>query len=242
MNHQPVHILARPEDIAPRVITAGDPARVELLAKLLEDPRLVNTNRGFITYTGRYRGTSITVATHGIGGPSAAIVFEELIMLGAKVIVRFGTAGGLIPELHVGDVVVPTGAHYNPGGTIGMYVPDGVVSAIPDFEVTRVLTDTLREHGIEVYVGPVITSDAFYAETKDFVEKWVSRGAIAVEMECATLFTIGLLRRVKTGAVLVISDSLVHPEERRMKTAEELKARALEVGKAVLDAVTRVVV
>jgi len=95
---KPLHILAKPEDIAPRVITSGDPARVKQLASYLEDARLVNENRGFLVYTGKYKGVDVTVATHMIGAPSAAIVFEELIMLGAKLIVRFGTCGGFLPE------------------------------------------------------------------------------------------------------------------------------------------------
>ena len=237
---QPVHILAKPGDIASRVIVAGDPARVEQLSKLLEEPRLVNTNRGFLTFTGKYRGIDVTVATHGVGAPSASIVFEELIMLGAKVIIRLGTAGGLVPELHVGDIVVPTGAHYYLGGTIGMYIHDGVVCAVPDFDVLRTIIDTAKEHGLKIHIGPIVSSDAFYAEDENFVKKWSGRGAIAVEMECATLFVLGLLRKVKTGAVLVISDSLVYPKERKMKTAEELKHIVDNVGRIILESLVRI--
>ena len=87
MSGPPYHIKARPEDIAARIIVAGDPARVEQVSGMLKDAKLVNTNRGFITYTGYYKDVPITVATHGIGAPSAAIVFEELVMLGAKAVV-----------------------------------------------------------------------------------------------------------------------------------------------------------
>ncbi len=62
---------------------------------MLVDARLVNDNRGgLITYTGKYNNVDITVATHGIGGaPSAAIVIEELISMGARFIIRLGTTG-----------------------------------------------------------------------------------------------------------------------------------------------------
>ncbi|MEM4732552.1 MAG: nucleoside phosphorylase, partial [Desulfurococcaceae archaeon] len=91
----PVHIKASKEDIAGNVIAGGDPYRVELLKQLLEDARVVNTHRGLLVTTGYYKGTKVTIATHGIGAPSAAIVFEELAQLGAKRIVRLGTAGGI---------------------------------------------------------------------------------------------------------------------------------------------------
>ena len=111
----PIHIKAKKGDIAERVIIAGDPARVEQLAKMLENPRLVNTNRGFLVYTGTYKGVPVSVAVHGVGHPSSMLVVEELIMLGAKVIVRFGTCGAMVKGLKIGDLIIPTAAAYYPG-------------------------------------------------------------------------------------------------------------------------------
>ncbi|MEM1710468.1 MAG: nucleoside phosphorylase, partial [Sulfolobales archaeon] len=105
----PVIIRAKKGEVAERVVVGGDPARIEQLASLLEKPKLVNSNRGLLVYTGSYEGVPVTVATHGIGGPSSAIVVEELVMLGAKVIVRFGTCGAMVKGLGIGDIVIPTG-------------------------------------------------------------------------------------------------------------------------------------
>jgi len=102
----PYHILAKPGEIAERVIAVGDPARVEQVSKLLSDCRPVNVNRGFLVYTGEYDGVRVSIACHGVGGPSSAIVFEELRMLGAKVIVRLGTTGGFLPEMEPGELVI----------------------------------------------------------------------------------------------------------------------------------------
>ena len=101
----PVHILAKKGEVAERVLIAGDPGRVKLLSTLLEEPKLVNENRGFLVYTGKYKDVKVSIATHGIGGPSIAIVLEELAMLGGKVFIRYGTAGALVPELDKGDYV-----------------------------------------------------------------------------------------------------------------------------------------
>jgi len=237
----PYHIKAKPEDIAARIIVAGDPARVEQVAGMLKDAKLVNTNRGFITYTGYYKDVPITVATHGIGAPSAAIVFEELVMLGAKAVVRLGTCGGLVEELRKGDIVVASGAAYPVGGgAVGMYVPDSCMPTAPHPEVTTALVNAAKENNVEFLLGPVISSDAFYAEDPEFVKKWSNRGIVAVEMECAMLFALGWMRKVKTGALLVVSDSLVHEEEKALATAEELREVMNTAAKVVLDALVKV--
>ncbi|MEM2589750.1 MAG: nucleoside phosphorylase, partial [Zestosphaera sp.] len=91
-----VHIrVSKKEDIAERVIIAGDPARIDLLREFLEEPRLVSSVRGYHVYTGSYKSVPVTLAVHGIGSGSAALVIEELIMLGAKVLVRLGTCGAM---------------------------------------------------------------------------------------------------------------------------------------------------
>ncbi|WP_062662555.1 phosphorylase family protein [Aeropyrum camini] len=116
---KPVHLEAGPGDIAPLAVAVGDPGRADRLASsLLEDARLVSSARGLRVYTGSFNGSEVTIATHGIGGPSAAIVFEELRMLGAEVMVRLGTSGGLSKDLRLGDVVVAAGAgcYWGAGG------------------------------------------------------------------------------------------------------------------------------
>lgn len=235
----PVIIRARRGEVAERVIIGGDPARAEQLASLLEDPKLVNSNRGLLTYTGNYRGVPVTVATHGIGGPSSAIVVEELVMLGAKVIIRFGTCGAMVKGLGIGDVIIPTGAAYNQGGLLYQYLKENICMATaPNYEVLNSIVNEVVKSGVKFFVGPVVSSDAFYAEDPEFVKKWTSRGVIAVEMECATVFALSSMRNVKSGAILLVSDSLV--EELGFATAEELRKYVDRAGKIALNALINV--
>jgi len=237
----PAHILAKPEDIAGRVVIAGDPARVEQIAGMLESPRLVNSNRGYITYTGYYRGEKVTVATHGVGAPSAAIVVEELKMLGAKVIIRLGTTGALINDLEIGDIVIPTGASYTYGGnTTGMYVPDGCIAAVPDPEVLIKLIEKAKVFNARFTAGPIFSSDAFYAEDPSFARRWALRGVVSVEMECAAIFIVGLLRKIRVGALLIVSNNLAREEGKRIPTAEELKAYVDKASKIVLESIVEI--
>lgn len=237
---KPLHILAKPEEISERVIIAGDPARVKQVAQILNDTKLVNENRGFLTYTGYYKGTRITVATHGIGGPSAAIVIEELIMLGAKVIVRLGTAGGMTSDLKIGDIVIPYGVAYLNDALLKMYVKEGYLPAVPHPEVLFTIIESANELGLDYKLGVIFSSNAFYAEDEAFIKEWLSKGIIAVEMECATLFTLGLLRRIKTGALLVISDILVGRTTKEMATAKELKDYVKRAAEVVLNTLIKV--
>jgi len=234
----PIHIKASKGDVAERVIVAGDPARVEQLASMLDRVKLVNKNRGLLVYTGEYDGVPISVALHGIGAPSSAIVFEELAMLGARIIVRIGTCGAMYRGAKIGDVVIPTGASYYPGGFYQQYLKENVcICAVPDLEVTTTIIDEVSREGIRYRVGPIVSSDAFYAEDPDFAKKWMERGIIAVEMECAALFTLGMMRKFRTGAVLIVSDSLI--EELGFASADELREHVDRVARAVLRALKR---
>jgi len=231
----PQHIKAKPGDISRKVVISGDPARVAQLSALLTRPRLVNENRGFLTYTGEYDGEDVTVACHGIGGPSAAIVVEELIMLGAKAIVRLGSCGGLLRPMRVGDWVIATGAGYA-GGTLDSYFGRKVTPK-PDGELTAQLTKSTEELKDKYYSGRVFSSDAFYAEGPDFGRRLTRKGYIAIEMECATLFGLGKLRRVKTASLLLVSDNVT--EGASIVDADALRGYAKEAGELVFASLRR---
>jgi 5'-methylthioadenosine phosphorylase len=236
---KPYHILAKPGDIAERVLAVGDPGRADAIAReLLSGAALVNSNRGFNTYTGFFEGARVTVATHGIGGPSAAIVVEELKMLGAKLIVRLGTCGGLTEKVKVGDAVVALGAIYQPGGAPGMYAPGMCYPAVADPEVVVELERGLREEGFNVHRGIVASSDAFHAEEAN-LGAWSSVGAVAVEMECATIFTVARIRGVKAGAALLVIDNLATGELFEAG-AEERRKLEIKAAKGALKALARI--
>jgi len=231
----PYHILAKPEQIAEKVIAVGDPARVEHISSLLKGAELVNTNRGFPVYTGEFDGMVVTVACHGIGGPSSSIVFEELRMLGAEIIVRLGTAGAFLEEMEPGELLIPDSASCSSTyGSLSTYAPGAHLPLAPNYEVLEAIVQEARRAGARFRIGAVISNDAFYAEDPHFVEKWRGYGVIAVEMECAALFGLARLRGFKSAAVLVISNNLV--KDTPMLLAHQLKDRVMEAAKIILNA------
>ncbi len=234
----PYHILAKKGDVAERAIVVGDPGRAEFVAGMLENARLVNKHRGLLTYTGEWRGVPVTVSTHGMGGPGAAIIFEELIELGAKVLIRYGTTGGIRRGVKVGDYVVPVAAYYYHGGLYREYFGDLSPAPAPSLDVAWTLYTVAGEKGARAWPYPIVSSDAFYAENREMVEGWARYGPVSVEMECATLFSIGWLRRVKTGALLLVNGSHVEPVDRLI--LEETMEERLRLGaEIVLDALAR---
>src|SRR5215208_1531317 len=99
--------LAPAADLAERVLLPGDPRRALLVAQsLLDQPKMFNHSRGLWGYTGVAEdGEPLTVQATGMGGPSAAIVCEELIALGARRLVRIGTCGALVEGPSLGDLL-----------------------------------------------------------------------------------------------------------------------------------------
>ena len=226
---------AKPGDIAERIIATGCPDRARLVAEeLLNKPRVVNTYRGYLAYTGSYKDVDVTVISHGIGTPSSLIVFEELWRLGARIIIRLGTCGALHPGIEVGDIVVPTTAAHYPGGAYYQYYGEHACPpSAPSYEVLDRLVKRLRSTNSRLWVGPVLSSDAFYSETPGFAEKWRSRGVLCVEMECSALFMLSAMRGFMSGAVLVVSNSLVKPSVHA--GLEELRDSIIRAATSVLD-------
>jgi len=234
----PYHILAKPGEVAEKVIAVGDPARVEQVSKLLEDPKPVNLHRGFPVYTGSYRGLRVSVACHGIGGPSSAIAFEELRMLGARVIVRLGTAGGLLPDMEPGELVIPDAVACSSSyGVLATYAPGVHLPLAPNYEVLEQLVSEARRRKAGFRLGAVVSNDAFYAESPDFARLWAERGVIAIEMECAALFGVSRLRGFKSAAILILSNNVV--KETPILTADKLEESVKSAAEIILEAFRR---
>src|SRR5438094_10541793 len=107
----PIHVRAEPGEYAEACLLPGDPLRAKYIAETYLDNAVQrNSERGMLGYTGSFEGKPVSVQSTGMGCPSAAIVIEELIQLGARRLIRVGTCGGLQPDLRLGDLVVALSA------------------------------------------------------------------------------------------------------------------------------------
>lgn len=210
------HLKIRNGDVGRYVILPGDPGRVPLIAKYLDNAEQIACNREYNVYTGYLDGVKVSVCSTGIGGPSAAIAVEELIESGADTFIRVGTSGGINLKVVGGDLLIASAA-VRSEGTSHEYIPDGY-PAVADFEVTRALKDagdelSTDEDGNRCHVGVVHCKDNFYGEIDPnntgvaaklnaAWEGYVRCGCLTSEMESAAIFSVALLRGVRAGAVM----------------------------------------
>mgnify|MGYP003563818044 FL=1 len=203
----PLHVHTEPADLAPAVLLPGDPGRARHIAEtFLDAPRLTTEYRGLLGYTGSYRGVPVSVQTTGMGCPSLAIVAEELVQLGARTLVRVGTAGVVAPDVAPGERIVAHAAEAG-DGTTRQYLGGDASPSVADLDLTVALRDAAAAHG-GARVGLIRTEDAFYATTPADVPTLAARGVLAIEMEAAALFLIGRLRGVRTGCMVVASNHI----------------------------------
>jgi DeoD family purine-nucleoside phosphorylase len=229
LEHEPRAIHLRPAaDLAERVLLPGDPHRALAVAQhLLDGPKMFNHARGLWGYSGTAAdGELLTIQATGMGGPSAAIVVEELIALGARRLVRIGTCGALVDALALGDLlaaerVLPADGASAALGANGALTPDAGLLA--------------RLTGAGARPATVVSSDLFYDPRHGQAGAWVEQGAVAVEMEAAAILQIAARRGVEAACVLGVSDV---PDGRRADP-EELEAIGLRVGEAGFAAVER---
>jgi len=225
------HHLRPAAPLAERVLLPGDPHRALIVAQaLLDAPKMFNHNRGLWGYTGGARdGEPLTVQATGMGGPSAAIVVEELIELGARTLLRIGTCGALRDGFELGQLVTAE----------TVVAADGTSSALGAggrLEPDRSLTAGLVAAG----AGPVtaVSTDLFYDPRDDAPQRWLADGADVVEMEAAALLAVAGRRGVAAAVVLGITDLLADGDRRRIASdaVEPLGVALGEAGWAALGA------
>jgi uridine phosphorylase len=235
--------------LAERVLLPGDPGRALALSQLLiEQPKMFNHHRGLWGYTGSANadGEPLTIQSTGMGGPSAAIVLHELIVLGAKRAIRVGTCGALDPALELGDLLV---AHE----AIAADGTSAALSAVaPCAWGTETLTRTHAHPGLasqlNLAVGAgerpahlhatIASTDLFYEAGADRAARWREQGAIAVEMESSALFAVGQRAGIEVACLLTVSDTFDTGGKRTRIDDHELLAAAEAMGRVATSALS----
>ena len=232
----PIHLRAEPGDYAEACLLPGDPLRARYIADtFLDGAKKVNGERGMLGYTGTFHGKPVSVQSSGMGCPSAGIVIEELVMLGVQRILRVGTCGGLQPDMKLGDLIVALTAV--PADATARHLIGEPHVPTADWELVHGAVHAAKELGKPVRVGPIVSSDIFYNPDGGQYQRWSERGVLAVEMEAAILFTLGALRKIKTGCLLTVSDVVIEGEFIRISD-EEMRAAVDQMTELALHTAT----
>ncbi len=234
-----VHIGAKKGEIAETILLPGDPLRAKFIAEnFLENVKQYNNVRGMLGYTGTYKNMPVSVQGTGMGIPSISIYVHELIHdFGVKNLIRVGSAGAIVPEVNIRDVVLASSASTTNGFNKNRFRGFDY-AATADFMLLTDAYKSAEELGIKPIVGNVLSSDIFYDETNSH-ELFAKAGTLCVEMEAAGLYTAAAMARVRALAILTISDSLVTGEattsEERQETFTEMMKIALETAVKAKD-------
>ncbi|GAB3421889.1 AMP nucleosidase [Niabella aquatica] len=163
---------------------------------------------------------NITIINFGMGSPTAATVMDLLTAIKPEAVLFLGKCGGLKKRNKVGDLILPIAAIRGEGTSNDYFPPE--VPALPAFALQKAVSTTIREAKTDYWTGTVYTTNRRVWEHdepfKDYLKKI---RAYAIDMETATIFTVGFYNHIPTGALLLVSDSPMIPEG--VKTEESDK-------------------
>ncbi len=176
----------------------------------------------------------ITIINFGMGSPTAATVMDLLTSIEPEAVLFLGKCGGLKKRNKLGDLILPIAA-IRGEGTSNDYFPVEV-PALPAFALQKAISTTIRDYEFDYWTGTVYTTNRrVWEHDEEFKEYLQKIRAYAIDMETATIFSVGFYNKIPTGALLLVSDSPMTPEgvkteESDKKVTEQFVERHLKIG------------
>ncbi|WP_134685782.1 purine-nucleoside phosphorylase [Brevibacillus migulae] len=230
-----VHIGAKENEIADKILLPGDPLRAKFIAEnFLENAVCYNEVRGMLGFTGTYKGERVSVQGTGMGIPSISIYVTELIQsYGVKNLIRVGTCGAFHEDIKVRDVIIAMTASTD--SNVNKLRFNGIDYApTANFDLLKKAHEIAVAEKMSVHVGNVFTSDTFYTDDQSMTNLLGQYGTLAVEMETAALYTIAARYKAKALSILTVSDHLLTGE---LTSSEERQTTFNQMIRVALDTI-----
>lgn len=176
----------------------------------------------------------ITLINFGMGSPLAATIMDLLSAIKPHAVLFLGKAGGVRKKNSIGDLVLPIAA-VRGEGTSNDYFP-AEVPALPAFALQKAISTSIRDHELDYWTGTVYTTNRRVWEHDKQFKKYLKQiRVMAVDMETATIFSVGFANKISTGALLLISDQPMVPdgvktEESDLKVTSNYVETHLKIG------------
>ena len=176
----------------------------------------------------------ITIINFGMGSPGAATIMDLLIAINPKAVLFLGKCGGLKKQNKIGDLILPIAAIRGEGTSNDYFPPE--VPALPAFALQKAISTTIREYHTDYWTGTVYTTNRRVWEHDEVFKEYLTRiRAHAIDMETATIFSVGFHNKIPTGALLLVSDSPMLPEgikteESDKKVTNEYVEKHIHIG------------
>ena len=169
----------------------------------------------------------ITIINFGMGSPNAATIMDLLVAIKPKAVLFIGKCGGLKKRINIGDFILPIGA-IRGEGTSNDYFPIEV-PAMPSFTLQRAVSSALKYKKIDYWTGTVFTTNRrvweFDSKFKNYLKKV---RAYSIDMETATLFTVGFHNKIPIGALLLVTDQPMIPEGVKTKKKDDINSELFD--------------
>ena len=176
--------------------------------------------------------SGLSIVNFGIGSPNAATIMDLLGARDPKGVLFLGKCGGLKKSTEIGHFILPIAAIRGEGTSDDYFPP--AVPALPSFKLHKFISDKIVQKNLEYRTGVVYTTNRRVWEwDEDFKRRLKKLSTIAIDMETATLFIVGLVNEIPRGALLLVSDIPMIPEG--VKTEESDKVVTEKFSKLHLD-------
>jgi uridine phosphorylase len=237
------HIDCAPGELAPYILTCGDPDRAQRIARLLDRVEMRRHNREFLIYTGAYKKIPVSVMATGIGAPATAIaIVEAANCVNPVTFIRLGTCGALQQEIEVGDLVI-TESSWCREGTSASYIPEDFVPHA-DPGIVAALREAAKALKIPYHVGLTVTTGDFYAgqgraapgfpaPDPKFLQTLTESGVLNMEMEMGVYLALAAVSTYKIragGACLVLDNRESEAGFTSFKDKRRGEKRLIEMG------------
>ena len=166
-------------------------------------------------------GKGLTIVNFGIGSANAATIMDLLMAVKPEGVLFLGKCGGLKKSTEIGKFILPIAAIRGEGTSNDYALPE--IPALPSFKLHKFVSQILVYHGVEYRTGVVYTTNRrVWEHDEEFKERLKLLRTIAIDMETATLFTVGLMNDIPRGALLLISDMPMLPDGVKTSASDKL--------------------
>ena len=232
-----IHCDAKKDDIEKTVLMPGDPLRAKYIAEnFLDNPRLVNTVRNILAYTGTYNSKPITVFSSGMGMPSIGIYSYELYKFyDVEKIIRIGSCGTYNKDIHLFDTIL-VDKSYTEGNFAYEWSGKKEYVSTASKELNDLIDNTAKKLGINCIRGNAFCNDCFdgYLDNLDDFISRLPKDVLACEMEAFALFYIAKYFGKQASCLLTVVDAYF---ENKSTTAEERERSLNEMITLALESV-----
>lgn len=188
------------EDFGHHILLTNFNRYVRIFCEIM-NTQIVDPSANMLTAT----ADGITIINFGMGSPNAALIMDLLSAIHPNAVLFLGKCGGLKKKNELGDLILPIAAIRNEG-TSDSYMPPEI-PALPAFNLQRSVSSTIRNHQKDYWTGTVYTTNRrVWEHDEEFKEYLAKTRAMAIDMETATIFTVGFANEIPSGALLLVSD------------------------------------